>query len=221
MKLYGVHLSPYFERAYLVLEHKNALDKVEMAGLPTGGIKSKHHLEVNPAGQIPYLIKDDGTTLPEGQLIAEYFDTMFDGPALISNDNDAATQEKLICRLVDFHMFNAMRPCLQSSVWGRHDEEAVKEAVEVLIPRALDVMENYLSDSLRAAGDDWTMADFALIPAMFHFTTFLPEFGIDGLGDRPKLNAWWENTRDHEIVERSHGRMLQVLEYVMNSIKPK
>ncbi len=96
MKLCGMHLSPYYERAYLVLEIKSAVDKVELAGMP-GAFGSDELLAESPLGKIPYLLLDDGSCLPEGQVIAEYFNAIFDGPNL-EHEHPANAARSLGCK---------------------------------------------------------------------------------------------------------------------------
>ena len=214
MKLFGVSLSPYYERNMILLSLKGAVDKVEAGGVPEGGIRSPAHLAVNPLGHIPYLETDDGAILPEGQIIAEYLDAKFDGPAMVSDDPDKAAHEKLIARIVDVHVFRALWPLLMATAWGRIDEKAVEES-KVSLPIALDSLDHFMSDSLRASGDDWSVADCAMIPLMFSANLCCDKYGISVLGDRPKLNAWWNNAKDSDVVVESHARMQASLEAIM------
>lgn len=206
MQLCGVSLSPFYERALMVVEAKGAMDKIEQPGVP-GGFKSDQHLADNPLGLIPYLIKDDGRVLPECQVIAEYLDRVLDGPASMPADAEGAADVQLVCRIVDLYVVKSTWPMLRALVFNQRDEEAINKAVNTEWPAALDMLEHFMPSAKFAAADHLTIADFALIPLMFQLQTFFVHFGIADLGDRPKLRAWWDNIKGLDIVKDSHYRM--------------
>ena len=176
MQLCGVSLSPFYERVLMVVETKGAMDKVEQPGVP-GGFKSDQHLEDNPLGLIPYLIKNDGSVLPECQVIAEYLDKVLDGPAMMPEDPDEAANVQLICRLVDLYVVKSTWPMLRALVFNNRDEEAIEQTIKVDWPAAMDSLEHYMPGTKFAAADHLTIADFALIPLMFQMQTFFVHFG--------------------------------------------
>ncbi len=169
MKLYGVHLSPYFERAYLALVVKGATDKVEMPGMPAP-FGSEELAAASPMGKIPYLLLDDGTCLPEGQMIVEYFDRVFSGPDLEPADPLANVQTRLIARIVDQyiapHSASLSRP-----MFGRFapDETAIELAINTGLPSAFDFLEHTLAGGRFVTGEQLSFGDIALIPHMYFF----------------------------------------------------
>ena len=216
MQLCGVSLSPFYERALMVVEAKGALDKVEQPGVP-GGFKSDQHMAHNPLGLIPYLIKDDGSVLPECQVISEYLDRVLDGPNSMPADADGVASVQLICRLVDLYVMKSVWPMLRALVFNQRDEEAIEQAVTIDWPSAMDTVEHFMPGTKFAAGDELTIADFALIPLMFQLQTFFVHFGIGDLGDRPKLTSWWNNIKDTEVVKNSHYRMALSFEMIRDA----
>ncbi len=206
MQLCGVSLSPFYERVLMVIETKGALDKIEQSGIP-GGFKSAQHMEHNPLGLIPYLIKDDGSVLPEGQVIAEYLDRVLEGPSVMPVDADGAANVQLVCRLVDLYVVRATTPMLRALVFNNRNEEEITKAVSTDWPAALDMLEHFKPDTKFAAANVLTIADYSLIPLMFQMQTFFVHFGIAGFGNRPKLNAWWNTVKDLDVVKNSHSRM--------------
>ena len=208
MQLCGVSLSPFYERALMVVDTKGAMDKITLEGVP-GGFKSDQHLEHNPLGLIPYLIKDDGTVLPECQIIAEYLDRVLDGPNSMPADPDDAANVQLICRLMDLYVVKSTWPMLRALVFNDRDEEAITQSIETDWPAALDILEHYMPDKKYAACDQITIADYSLIPLMWQLQTFFVHFGIMDFGNRPKLTAWWENIKDSDTVKNSNARMAQ------------
>lgn len=213
MKLYGVSLSPFFERAMIAFDIKGALDKVACAQ-PPGGIHSEEHYQQNPMGKIPYLVLDDGTVIPEGQVIAEYIDTILDGPSIFPADPLATARAKVICRIYDTHMIRALAPVLMALIWKQPDEAAIKRSIEKDIPKALDDLEAYIDDTGYAVGSGFTIADAAIAPLLFQLKTYFVHYGISGFGDRPKLGKWLEGAGKHPLAERSLARMQRVFDKI-------
>ena len=211
MKLFGAHLSPFYERAVIVLDIKGALDKVRLE-MPPGGLGSTDHLAHTPTGKIPYLMLDDGTVLIEGQVIAEYFDRVFDGPSLTPEHPVEAAKAHMAARLYDLYVVRAFSPVLMAEVFGRRDEAAIDDAVKTAIPKALDELEHFLPGGCsRAVGDRWTIADAALIPFLFQYDTFVKGYGVDAFAGRPKLAAWAEAVGKTDIAARALERMGRTL----------
>jgi len=206
MKLFGANLSPFYERAVIVLDVKSHLDDVAMS-MPSGGLGSAEHVAANPLAKIPYLVLDDGTVLTEGQVIAEFFDSHFDGADLTPNDPVAAARVHQITRLIDFEIMRGFAPALGAAIFNRRDEAAIKEGIEVHIPRAFDAVEHFIDGNGFLVGDGFTLADAAMIPVLFQLNVFLAQFGVPDFGDRPKLSTWRDNMNNSSICARSHARM--------------
>ncbi|GHF24017.1 glutathione S-transferase [Kordiimonas sediminis] len=217
MKLYGAHLSPYFGRCYLVMALKGQTDAVELGDIP-GGMKSPAHMAANPTGKIPYLEKDDGTYLIESQVIAEYLDAILEGDALVPEDLDEATHALMICRIIDTYMAPAMERFWANR--GYSDEEVKKAATESL-PAAFDYLEHFITGGKYLSGDSWTIADAALIPWLFHMEKFAKQHGVDGFGDRPKLQEWYAHVSQTDIVKDSMVRAEKSLEQLLAFLQKK
>ncbi|WP_286828803.1 MULTISPECIES: glutathione S-transferase family protein [Kordiimonas] len=206
MQLCGHSVSPYFERVVIALDMKGALDQIELAGVP-GGFKSETHFSHHPMGKIPFLIKDDGTSLTEGQVIAEYLDRVLDGPDLTPHDFEDATRARLIARILDLYYAEAVKPYGRMAFGGEATDAEVEKAKTQDIPAAFTYLEKYLGDGSRAVGDDWTLADAALISHLYWYGALKVRFGLEGYDAWPKLNAYWETVKDTDIVLRSFDRV--------------
>ncbi|WP_262690242.1 glutathione S-transferase family protein [Kordiimonas aestuarii] len=217
MQLVGISLSPYFERAVITLDVKGALDEVELA-LPPGPFGSPELKAANPTGKIPYLRLPDGEFIPEGQVIAEYFNETFEGPDLMPATALEAAKAKLVCRTIDLYVGPHTSSLARSITRGIRDEAAIKAAVEDGLPLGLDLIEGYLGGGDYVVGDAFSFADTALIPHMFHFLVFLKEFEVTVFEGRPKLAAWWDKHKESDIVVRSHKRMAAALEFLLKRI---
>ncbi|MFC4347514.1 glutathione S-transferase family protein [Kordiimonas lipolytica] len=206
MQLCGHSVSPYFERVVIALDMKGALDQVELAGVP-GGFKSDEHFSLHPMGKIPFLIKDDGTSITEGQVIAEYLDRVLDGPDLTPHDFEQATQGRLIARILDLYYAEAVRPYGRLAFGGEATDAEVEKAKTQDIPAAFTYLEKYMGEGLFAVGDSWTLADAALISHLYWYGALKVRFGLEGYGRWPKLDTYWNHVKDTDIVTRSFDRV--------------
>ncbi|WP_417465259.1 glutathione S-transferase family protein [Kordiimonas sp.] len=217
MKLTGISLSPYFERALITLDVKGALERVELS-LPPGSFGSPELRAANPTGKIPYLTLDDGTFIPEGQIIVEYFNDIFEGPSLMPADALDAARAKLLCRTIDLYVGPQTSVLARTITRRIRDEEAIKAALEEGLPLGLNLVESHITGENYAVGDVFSIGDAALIPHMFHFLVFLKEFDVDVFTSRPKLAAWWEKQKESDTVKRSHARMAASLEFLRSRL---
>jgi glutathione S-transferase len=218
MQLVGISLSPYFERAVITLDAKNALDKVELA-LPPANFGTSEAKAINPTGKIPYLLLPDGSFLPEGQVIAEYFNEVFDGPDLMPADPMQAARARLLCRTIDLYVGPHTSSLARTITRGMRDEAAISHALGEGLPLGLDLIESHLSEGEYAVGDAFSFGDAALIPHMFHFLVFLKAFDVDVFTDRPRLTAWWDKHKESDIMLSSHKRMQAALDFFLARIR--
>ncbi|UTW54480.1 glutathione S-transferase family protein [Kordiimonas sp. SCSIO 12610] len=211
MQLFGLNLSPFYERVVIGLELKGASDKVEFGGLPHA-FGTPEIMAASPTGKIPYFVTDSGDVLIEGQVILEYVDGVLDGPDLLPEDSDAAANAKLLARIYDMYVIPALGPVLMALIFQKRNDEAIENAMKEALPKALDLLNTCMSKvGTRAVGDDWTIADAALIPMVFQLDVFARQFGYTGFGDRANINAWWDSIKDTDTVKNSHERMMTVL----------
>jgi len=216
MQLCGVSVSPYFERILTMLDLKGAMKQLEYPGVP-GGFKSAEHLAHHPMGMVPYLIKDDGDSLTEGQIIMEYLDAVLDGPKMLPDSPDAAAQVKAICRIFDLYYYAAQRPIGSTFFGGEEDPDAIKKALEEDIPKALNYIEKYMGEASRAVGDSWSIADTVLISQFYWYDRVGAKFPLPTLADYPKLNSYWVRTKETDEAKRSFARIEKSFEEVFGS----
>lgn len=206
MKLYGSRLSPFVERVILAVKLKGIDDKIEHAA-PPGGMKSDNYLAISPLGKVPAL-EDGDFCLPESQVICEYLEERFPETPLLPKEAEARARVRLICRLVDLYAFDGLVPLFgQASV---RDAALIADSLAKLVT-ALDAIEAVIRPIGRAHGDDWSLADCALIPLFFYLTLLMPGFGADPTQGRPKLHAWLNAMADEELVKESNATMREAV----------
>ena len=153
-------------------------------------------LRLNPAGEIPVLVEDDGTSIPGAGVIAEYLDEAYPEPAMIGT---TALDRAETRRLVDWFDVKFDREVsahlLEEKVLKRflglgHPDSAAVRAGHANVHYHLDYIA-WLCDRRRwLAGDAFSLAD---ITAAAHLSA------VDFLGDVP-----WE---DHPGAKDWYARV--------------
>ncbi|MBL4787949.1 MAG: glutathione S-transferase family protein [Kordiimonadaceae bacterium] len=206
MQLCGMSASPYFERVMVVLDIKGVLADVSYPGVP-GGFKSVEHTAHHPKAMIPYLIKEDGSSLTEGQLIAEYLDHKLGGPTLLPADIDKAMQVRAICRIFDLYYYPAQRPVGAAYFGGEVTEAEIAKARNEDIPAAFRYIEKYMDDGEYAVGNSWSVADAVLMTQLYWYERAIGHEGIHGFFGCKRMEAYWDNIQKTDIAKCSVERV--------------
>ncbi len=211
MKLYQLNLSPYTARVRLICYAKN-LD-IEFAEPP--GFRTDAYKAVNPVGKIPALELDDGTILPESEVICEYLEDRFPEPPLRPADPLAAAKARLLARMVDLYVVPAMAPLFGQLQAAEKDQQIIADGINNA-RIAFGYLEHYIGEDGFAAGSGLCHADGALIGGLFFATSLLPLFGLaEPLAETPKLAAYWQAIQKDEIGARLIGELGEALKAAM------
>jgi len=186
MKVYGDRISGnclkvQYTADYLGLDY----DWVD-TDISAGESRTSEYLAMNPAGQVPLLVLDDGRCIAQSNAIIGY---LAEGSDLLPMDayERAKTYEWLfweqyshepyvaVCRFV---MVYEKKPAAAREGWRVERGEA-----------ALDLMEQTLAGQDWFAGNHVSIADIALIA----YTRLAHEGGFD-LSSRPRVRSWIERT---------------------------
>jgi len=137
---------------------------------------------MNPAGQVPLAVLDDGRPLAQSNAIILH---LARGSALIPADPyfQARMFEWMFWEQYSHEPYVAVAR-FQVRYRGR-DPDTLEPALVERAEAALDRLETALSGSTWLVGDAFSLADMALLP----YTRFAPEAGLD-LSRRKSLTAW-------------------------------
>ena len=188
--LYDVPVSNNGARIRIIILIKQLQDVIDIKSpAELGGLNSDAYLALNPLAKMPVLQMEDGSGLPESQVIEAYLlDKYVDrSPSLVPATPELRARASLIVRILDVYI-NSIQGCMYKPM----DSKSERAAQIGQIAKQLDVLEGYMVGPY-ATGDDVSYADTALVPTFVFMNFILPKFfGWPTLfEDRPKLGKWW------------------------------
>ncbi|NKB54809.1 MAG: glutathione S-transferase family protein [Alphaproteobacteria bacterium] len=194
--LYHLWLSPFSRKVRIVLGEKG-LDvslKVEKVWE-----RREEFLTLNPTGEVPVLVQDDGMVLSESAAIVEYLDETHPDPPLIGRSPAMRAETRRLVAWFDLKFHQEVTANLVNEKimkrflgLGEPDSAAIR-AGNQNIHFHLDYI-GYLTEQRRwIAGDELTLADIA---AAAHLSC------VDYLGDVP----WDEHVAAREWYARIKSR---------------
>jgi len=213
MKLYQSNLSPYASRCRIQMYAKG-IDDIEMIE-PPGGISSDEFKTINPSGRIPAL-EVDGLVLGEAQIICEYLEDRVPTPTLRPEGDLARANARLLCQVADLYILGPLFVILPHMNPADRDQAVVDEQV-ALLTQNLVILERYLASGGYDGGDyaiggQLSLADCALVPALFVAANALPAFGMaDPLAATPTVARYWDAIQKDESCSRVLTEMTEAL----------
>ena len=148
----------------------------------SGETSTPEFLKLNPAGQMPVIVLDDGRTLAQSNAILRY---LAHGTRFIPTDRYEAAK---VDEWLFWEQYSHEPTVAVARARVVYDGQAVAELDPALVARAnkaLDLMEQALTGRTFLVGDTLTIADIALLP----YTRQAPQAGFDLTG-RPALLRW-------------------------------
>ncbi|GLC43872.1 hypothetical protein PLESTF_001405100 [Pleodorina starrii] len=201
MTLYDVPVSNNGARNRYIIRKKGLEGEIDIVSPQSiGGLKSPEYLALNPQGKMPLLVLEDGTPLPESEVISQYLlDKFADrGEALVAATPEERARAALITRIHDVYIVP-----IQGAMYRSMDCVETRAAQIGQIAFQLDVLEGLVRGPY-AAGSQVTAADAALFPTFVFFEFMLPAyFGwSDVFAGRPKLAAWWAHMKQDPVAAK-------------------
>jgi len=194
MKLYNYDGSPFAARVRMLLRAKGGDAPIELVKPP------KDFRSIAPIGKIPALQLDDGTLLPESEVICGYLDATLGGESLYLDTPASRARVTLMVRLADLYL----APPLHDFFVLLFTDPGNREAMSALAPafaRGLKFLDIYVAKDGCAAEARFSQADCALAPMLLYVDEVLPGLiGQSLLEKRPALGAYWQRIKTHPVV---------------------
>jgi glutathione S-transferase len=200
MKLYN-SIGPNPRVVTLFLAEKGVELPQVQVDLMGGENRREPYLRVNPAGQLPALELDDGSTITEITAICEYIEELHPDPVLIGRSAEERARTRMWTRRVDLKVCEPMANGFRFGEGLKLFENRLRclpEASEGLKAIARDGLE-WLEANFEGpyvAGDRFTLADILL----FSFLEFGARVGQPLDPGLSKLNGWFKRVGERESV---------------------
>jgi glutathione S-transferase len=167
MKIYDYPAFPNPLRVRIALAEKGLFNEVEFVtvDVPAGAHKRADFLAKNPAGAVPVLELDDGTTISECTAITEYLDHLTGEPELTGKTAKERAVVHMMQRRAEAGLLDAVAAYFHHATAGLGptiETSQNREWGEANRARALDGMaylNGVLAERSYLAGDRFTMAD--------------------------------------------------------------
>ncbi|MDB5586752.1 MAG: hypothetical protein JWP26_1722 [Devosia sp.] len=148
----------------------------------SGGTKTPEFLALNPGGEMPVVVLDDGRPLAQSNAILRY---LARGSRFIPAD---AYEEAKVDEWLFWEQYSHEPTVAVARARVHYDKVAIADLDPALMAKAkkaLDRLEQALTSRKFLVGDTISIADIALLP----YTRSAPEGGLDLTG-RPALLRW-------------------------------
>ena len=182
MRIFGDSISGNCLKVKWTADHLSLPYEWVETSVLTGETRTPDFLAMNPAGQVPLAVLDDGRPLAQSNAIILH---LARGSALIPTDPylQARMFEWMFWEQYSHEPYVAVAR-FQVRYRGR-DPATLEPELVGRAEAALDRLEAALSGSTWLVGDAFSLADMALLP----YTRFAPEAGLD-LSRWQSLTAW-------------------------------
>lgn len=157
IKLHGISISNYSNAAKLAFLEKG----VPFEDVSTMPGDDPAVLAASPMGKVPYLIRPDGSTLSEVNVIFDYLEDIQPEPPLYPGDPWERAKTKEIIRNAELYLDAVARPLLPTVYFGAPRDEALAERQRPLIEKGLRAFKQVARFAPYVAGPDYTFADIA------------------------------------------------------------
>lgn len=159
MKLLYTLNSPYARKIRIVAAEKHIDIKLEEVVLSDPNCPVKQY---NPLGKVPVLILDDGDSLYDSRVIAEYLDNRTPLAHLIPKDNTAKSAVRRWEALADGVCDAAVAVMLEQRKPEQKQDEAFIIRQMDKVTRGLAALNNDLGHNKWCAADTFSLADIAV-----------------------------------------------------------
>jgi glutathione S-transferase len=160
--------------------------------------KSEEFLKVSPYGKVPVL-RVNGTSLYESNIVNEYLDEVHDFPRLMPEDPEERASVRSWMAFADDYFFPSIYR-VRTGLQRGYSEDEIQEAMEKL-DNSLSRLEHQLEGRQYLMGE-YTLADIAHA-GNFHRLRQLAKSGEVNLEKCPNVTAWMERVESRESYKAS------------------
>ena len=165
MKLFDAGKTPNPRRVRIFYAEKNIplpeLIPVDLAKLEH---KAGDFIKLNPSGQTPVLVLDDGTALSETMAICRYLEALHPEPALFGSDPKGQAIVEMWNRRIEFGLFLTAQAVFRHShpSMARMEVPQLPDWAEANRPRVIEnlaILDRQLAENAFVCGDAFSVVD--------------------------------------------------------------
>ncbi|WP_340643643.1 glutathione S-transferase N-terminal domain-containing protein [Phenylobacterium sp.] len=208
MKLYSGDLSPYSARVRMQIYAKGITDITLERPATFGTPKFR---EEHPIGRIPVL-DIDGDMMPESEVIAEYIEAIYPEPSMLGATPRETAHIRTVARIGDIYIMNNMFMLSPQSRAATRNQGIV-DLLGGQVVRNVKALDKMIGRDGFACMGRITMADCALVPALFLVENVLPSVGVeDPIQKNANVAAYWTAIQQNEHAAKTLGELHRGLE---------
>ena len=208
MQLYDFKMAPNARRVRVFVAEKGLDIPMTEVDLGTGAHLKADYLALNPMGEVPSLVLDDGTVLTESTAICRYLEEVYPDPPLCGRNPLERAQVMMWDRRVEQHGFAAVaegfrngNPFFENrSVTGTANFPQIPELAErgkQRFANFMTLMEQRLGESPYVGGDRYSIADITLLVTIGFARTIKAGIGED----QPNLKRWHDDVGSRDSAQ--------------------
>ena len=199
MKLYSGDLSPYSARVRMQIYAKGITDITLERPANFGMPKFR---EAFPIGRIPVL-DIDGDMMPESEVIAEYLEEVYPEPSMLGATPRETAHIRTVARIGDIYIMNNMF-MLSPQTRAASRNQGIVDLLAGQVVRNIKALDKLIGKDGFACCGRITMADCALVPALFMVENVLSGVGVDNpIPANPNVAAYWAAIKTNEHAAKT------------------
>jgi glutathione S-transferase len=208
LKLYSGDLSPYSARVRLQIYAKGITDIVLERPATFG---TPEFRKAFPIGRIPVL-DIDGDMLPESEVIAEYLEEIYPQPSLLGVTPRETAHIRMLARIGDIYLMNNMF-MLSAQSRAKERNQGIVDLLGGQVVRNIKALDKLIGRDGFACCGRITMADCALVPALFLVENVLPSTGVENpIPAAANVAAYWAAIQQNEHAAKVLAELHRGLE---------
>jgi glutathione S-transferase len=201
IRLYTFPPSQNSVRPEIALREKGLDFEIVAVDLLAGENKKPPLSEINPRGQVPTLVWDDGSgpiVIYESIATIRFIDDMVSEPPLLPPVSDGPLRAQALMRIEEFQAKLDPKNVFGSVAFRKQGREQLGQRVDDLLAE-LQQWDQYVAGQAFLAGDASTLADIAVFPLLMHFEAL----GFDYASRTPGLAVYLERCKSRPSVQAS------------------
>lgn len=205
MKLYSWDLSPYSARVRMQIYAKGLTD-IAIERAPN--VLTQTFYENHPIGRLPVL-DIDGGGVPESAVIAEYLEETYPKPSLLGATPRENAHIRSLARIGDVYLMNntfmlsVQTRALSAKTPITTGVEGIVASLDEQLASGTKALDRVIGHDGFACVGRLTLADCALVPALFFLETVVPRTGAaNPIAANANVSAYWAAIQQQEHAAR-------------------